>query len=281
MRKKVISFMLILEMGVLLFTGCGNSANVKEKETAAQEQNSFHEETEKKPDTEQKTDTEQEADTEQGADTEQEADMNKEEHIAEEALETDAENVVDHEEAPAENKNTVPPDINPVEATLENPAKIGEWVEAGKRSAKDKNYHTIYFRLTGITAGDKAREIVDEYNSDNTATISDLEQDDLEYRVVTYEVYFPKDYPQADYGISNTSLIFNLCNLKDSGAIAGYIGLSTVWDISNEHDALHAGETFKEGRAVFAMVKESSEYLFKYGYKDENDAQAYVYITGQ
>lgn len=265
MRKKVISFVLALVMGASLFTGCGNPVSVKENETTVQEQSTFGEETEAK------TEEEPEADTNEGEGT---GDT--------EAVEVDTETAAGGEETPDEGKSAGTPDITPTEAALEKPAQIGEWVEAKKRSVQDKNYHTVYFRLTGVIAGEEAKKIVDEYNAaGNVVKVSDLEKEDLEYRVVTYEVYFPEDFPQADYGISDVGLNLNLCNLKDSGAIAGYIGLSTVWDISDKPDTFHAGETFKEGRAVFAMVKGSSEYLFKYGYKDENGTQANVYVAGQ
>lgn len=282
MRKKVTSVMLTLGMGALLFTGCQNPASVTENKISIQEQAALSEKAEIEPEEEPETDTNKEetADVKgTGADT------NESEDIADaEAATADAEEDVDNEATPDNDQNAGLPNIAPVEASIENPAKIGEWVEAKKRATQDKDYHTVYFRLTGVIAGDEAKKIVDEYNSGSSIVeISDLEQEDLEYRIVTYEVYYPEDFPMSDYGIAAVSLDLNLCNLKDSGSIAGYIGLSSVWDISDESDALHAGEIFKEGKAVFAMVKGSSEYLFKYGYKDkeEDPARAYVYVEGQ
>lgn len=282
MRKKVTSVVLALGMGTLLLAGCQNPISVKENKNAVQEQSSPSEETTTDSEEEPKTDTDKEEITD--AET-TESDTNEAEDIVDaEATESDAEEDVDSEVTSDEDKNAGSPDIAPVEASIENPAKIGEWVEAKKRATQDKDYHTIYFRLTKVITGDEAKKIVDEYNSRSSIVeISDLEQEDLEYRIVTYEVYYPEDFPMSDYGIAAVSLDLNLCNLKDSGSIAGYIGLSSVWDISNESDALHAGETFKEGKAVFAMVKGSSEYLFKYGYKDkeEDPARTYVYVEGQ
>lgn len=271
MKKKVTSVVLALGMGTLLFTGCQNPVSVKENKEEIVDAKATETDTNEAEDI---VDFESaETDTEEAEDI-----------VDSESAETAAEEAADSEVTPAESKNAGSPDIAPVEASLENPAKIGEWVAAKKRATQDKNYHTIYFRLTGVITGDEAKKIVDEYNSGSSIVeVSDLEQEDLEYRIVTYEVYYPEDFPMSDHGIVAVSLNLRLCNLKDSGPIAGYIGLSSVWDISDESDALHAGETFKEGRAVLAMVKGSSEYLFKYGYKnkEEDPAQVYVYVEGQ
>lgn len=273
MRKRLLSFVLILGMGVLLFTGCGKSVGEKTEKPTPPEPKATYEESEAVPDVESETNTDPEADPDAALETD--TDMEPE---------ADTDGALSDAETSKDSKSADSPNITPVEASLEKPAKIGEWVEAKKRSTKDKDYHTVYFRITGIIAGDEAAEIVDEYNSENAfVTVSDLEKDDLEYRVVTYEAYFPEDFPQSDFGISDVSLNLNLCNLKDSGPIAGYIGLSTTWDISDKPDTFHAGETFKGGSAVFAMAKENPEYLFKYGYKEKeaDSIQTFVYVEGQ
>ena len=80
-----------------------------------------------------------------------------------------------------------------------------------------------------------------------------------------------------DFGIENT----------DGGGIekdgVAYIGLSSVWDISEapEINEFYAGDTFTEGKAIFAMVKDVSGYVVESSYPDENDEMVYSYVEGK
>lgn len=247
MRKRLISLVLVMVLCTSLLAGCGNTVSEENTEEVTQEQ-----------------------------------DASEEEQEAEEEPETDAE--TDTEEETKENTDSGSSDVTAVEATLEKPAQIGEWVETMKYSAQDSADHKMYFKITGVIRGDEAQKLVDEYNAaGHMWQLTELEQDDLEYCVVTYESYFPEDFPEAEWGITDTDVDLSLCDLDDSGAIAGYIGLSTVWDISEEPEmnTFYAGNTFTEGRAAFAMVKGSSEYLFNCSYYDDNDTEVNAYIVGQ
>lgn len=247
MRKRLIPLALAMVLCASLLAGCGNTVSKDDTEEVTQEQNASEEgqETEKESETDAEADTEEEAkgDTDSGS-----------------------------------------ADVTAVAATLENPAQIGEWVETVKYSAQDSQDHTMYFRITGVIRGEEAQKMVDKYNEEGHVwQLSELEQDDLEYCIVTYESYFPADFPEAEWGLTDTDVDLSLCDLDDSGAIAGYIGLSTVWDISEEPEmnTFYAGDTFTEGKAAFAMVKGSSEYLFNCSYYDDNDTEINAYIVGQ
>lgn len=255
MRRTVISLSLAMMLCTTLLAGCGKFVYVGNTEAVTQEQGISEEDIQTEEETEWEDTAEQENTTENepGEETEPEANM-----------------------------NSGSSDITPVEATLEKPAQAGEWVEIKKRSFQDKKDHTMYFKITGVIRGDEAKKVVDGYNAEgNVVQLSELEKDDLEYCVVTYESYFPADFPEPEWGISNVDVDLSICNPDDSGAIAGYIGLSTVWDISKTPDEFHAGNTFTEGRAVFAMVKGSSEYLFHCSYRDDNNMEVNAYIMGQ
>ena len=176
-------------------------------------------------------------------------------------------------------------EITPVETSIDAPAKIGEWVETKRYSAEDEQYHTVYYRITDVVRG--AQEEVDAYNAtDSVVKLTDLDDDNLEYCMITYEVNFPSDYPQADYGITIVDINFGVEN-PDGGGIekdgVAYIGLSTVWDISEtpEINEFYAGDTFTEGKAVFAMVKDVSDYVFETSYTDENGEMVYSYVEGK
>lgn len=250
MKKKIISLTLVMMLGASLLAGCGKMKIVFEEDTETVTQ-------------------------------EQAEDISQEETELEEEPETEADMEAETDEDAG--TDSAPSDITPVEATLENPAKIGEWVETKSYSAQDSQYHTMYFKITGVIRGEEAQKIVDEYNEEgHVVVINELDKDDLEYCIVTYETYFPSDFPQAEWGITSVDVDLSVCNLEDSGAIADYIGLSSVWDISDspETDEFHAGDTFKDGQAVFAMVKGFTEYLFNCSYF-ENDIEVNAYVIGQ
>ena len=182
-------------------------------------------------------------------------------------------------------QTSAPAGITPVQTSIEQPAKIGEWVETMRYSATDKANHTVYYRVTDIVRGAQAE--VDAYNAeDHVVKLTALENDDLEYCMVKYEVYFPADFPQEDYGITSVDINFGI-ESPDGGGIeangVSYIGLSTVWDISEspEINEFYAGSTFTEGKAIFAMVKGVSDYVLQASYYDENDEVHYSYVEGK
>ena len=211
------------------------------------------------------------------------AEETTEEEEAEEAKPAEEET----EEAEEETTQEAAPagDIKPVETTIDSPAKLGDWVETKRYSAEDSQYHTVYYRITDIVRG--AQDEVDAYNaSDSFVKLENLDNDELEYCMLTYEVYFPEDFPQADYGITSVDMDFGIEN-PDGGGIekdgVAYIGLSSVWDISEapEINEFYAGNTFTEGKAIFAMVKDVSGYVVESSYPDENDEMVYSYVEGK
>lgn len=241
MRKKWIASVLLMFLSFSLLTGCGG--------------NTMSQSTEDEVSVEEIT-------TE---DTEEETEEDTEEVSEEEGAEEKESKASDADSAPD----------NVAEATLENPAKIGEWVATKQYSAVDEEDHTIYYRITGVIRGEEAQKIVDEYNAgDNFYEFTDLEDDHLEYCIITYETYFPPEFPELEYegtnlGITNVDLSFSLCNLEDYGAIGNYIGLSTR-DISEDPDEFFAGDTFTEGRAIMNMIKDFDEYLIYPDYDYEH-----------
>ena len=179
-----------------------------------------------------------------------------------------------------------PEGITPVETSAEAPAKLGEWVETMRYSATDSAYHTVYYRITNVVRGEGAQAAVDAYNAeDHVVVFNDLESDDLEYCMIEYEVYFPADFPQADYGITSVDINFSVASPDGGGIKANglsYIGLSSVWDISEspEINEFYAGQTFTEGRAIFAMVKGVSDYVFEVTYYGDSSEAHTSYVQG-
>ncbi len=188
--------------------------------------------------------------------------------------------------APEGGASGAPEGITPVETSAEAPAKLGEWVETMRYSATDSAYHTVYYRITNVVRGEGAQAAVDAYNAeDHVVVFNDLESDDLEYCMIEYEVYFPADFPQADYGITSVDINFSVASPDGGGIKANglsYIGLSSVWDISEspEINEFYAGQTFTEGRAIFAMVKGVSDYVFEVTYYGDSSEAHTSYVQG-
>lgn len=259
MKKKLLALVLVGIMCMSMLTGCVPMLYgiLKEKQSTESVQ------IDDVPDTEEPVTEEEEEITEVAEEETEETEETEE--ATEEVADTGSEEV----------------DFEVAEATLENPAKVGEWVATKTYAAEDEKYHTIYYRITGVIRGDEAQKIVDEYNSgDHFVRFDPLEHDDLEYCVVTYETYFPSDFPQSEYGIYSADINLSACNMEDSGSIENYIGLSSVWDISESPEDFFAGDTFKGGKAVFAMVKDFSDYLFYESYYD-NDEEYKSYVKGE
>lgn len=256
MKKKLLALLLVVVMGMSMLTGCAQvmyrvMQNDKDSSTETFEYDYD--------------------------------DMTTEEYAFDDTEEATEEVEEDTTEAAEEEKPTSTGsgdvDFEVVEGTLENPAKVGEWVATKTYAAEDDSYHTIYYRITGVIRGEEAQKIVDEYNNgDHFVRFDALEHDDLEYCVVTYETHYPSDFPQGEYGLYSADVDLSACNMEDSGSIENYIGLSSVYDISEDPEDFFAGDTFTEGKAIFAMVKDFSDYLLYASYYDDdsNEYKSYV-----
>ncbi len=262
MKKKLLALLLVVVMGMSMLTGCAQ-VMYRVMQNEANENTESYEYDYDDMTTEEFAydDTEEVVDE----DTEEDATEAPEEDTTEATASTGSGDV----------------DFEVVEGTLENPAKIGEWVATKAYAAEDDSYHTIYYRITGVIRGEEAQKIVDDYNNgDHFVRFDPLEHDDLEYCVVTYETHYPSDFPQGEYGLYSADVNLSACNMEDAGAIENYIGLSSVWDISEDPEDFFAGDTFTEGKAVFAMVKDFSDYLFYASYY-ENDNEYKSYVKGE
>lgn len=261
MKKKLVALMLVTVMGMSTLTGCAhvfmNAAREEyEKETVEKAEELYNSTTE-----------------EYAEDTEEVT-----EDLAEDT-EATADDSADAKGDTTASSSSATVDFEVAEGTLDNPAKLGEWVATKTYCVETDDYRTIYYRITGIIRGEEAQKVVDQYNSeDHYSKFDELEYDDLEFCVVTYETHYPTDFPEGEYGLYEAEVDLYACNLEDSGSIEGYIGLSSVWDISEEPEEFHAGDTFTEGKAVFAMVKGFSDYLLYAGYYDDDSNEINTYV---
>lgn len=182
--------------------------------------------------------------------------------------------------APASSDTTV----SPVPATEDNPAKVGEWITTTQYSTTDSADHLVYYRITGVES-DQARvqEAIDAYNNaDHLMTIEPLEDDDMEYMLVDYEVYFPTDFPANEYGgLYMPSMYWSLKgangDLVEHDGLT-YIGLSGQ-DLTEDPENAQPGDTVK-GSYLFASVKGVNDYRIESYYSDLNtDESIYTYVN--
>lgn len=169
--------------------------------------------------------------------------------------------------------------------SLTSPAKIGDWIPTMLYSTVDSKDHTAYFRITDIVTGEEVDKAIEEYNSEGYMTIEPLEKEDLEYRLIKYEVYIPTDFPTQEWGLSSADIDFDITD-EDEGGIeyegVSYIGL-TAYDISKyiESAELMPGDTYTEGRALMTMIKGYDNYIIEqYNYTDEGETIS-EYIKGK
>ncbi|MGI6203814.1 MAG: hypothetical protein ACOYJH_00820 [Anaerovoracaceae bacterium] len=153
-------------------------------------------------------------------------------------------------------------------------AAVGETIETKVKAEADGKYHDVTYKVTSIErdAG-KVQAYIDSYNSSGqAATIPELSSDDLEYCVINYEVRFPSDFPQSEFGITAVTLPFTIEG-ENQGKISKngteYKGLSKTYEIGSVPTGydFYSGDTYK-GRALFMMVKDYDMYEIAESYTD-------------
>lgn len=171
------------------------------------------------------------------------------------------------------------------ETTADKPAALGQWVKSTRYSTESGKYETIYWRVTGTTFDCQAD--IDRYHAeDHLVQFQELEDEDLSYCKVSYEVYFPETFPMPEYGTSSPELSISATN-PDGGGIeykgVAYIGLGSSHDISVEQE-IHPGDTFK-GEAIYAMINDPSvNYVFEYSHTPEGQESGdliYDYVASK
>lgn len=181
----------------------------------------------------------------------------------EESQETDAPAEVDP------SSQTVDLSSAATETSAEAPANVGQWIEVTRYNAISQVNEVIYWRVVNTTFDCQAE--IDRYAAEGGwYTFDPLENEDMAYCMLNYEIYYPKEYPAEDYGISKP---FHSLRAKspDGGGIEwkgmAYIGLGQCYDISAEQETM-PGDVFK-GQCIFVMINAPEvEYIFEYNYSE-------------
>ncbi len=207
-----------------------------------------------------------------------------------------------------------------VDASITNPVAAGQWLESCRYSSVDDDYHTIYFRVSNILRNETlVRSVLDAYTDVHEDIVFPvLEDDDLQYILMEYEVYFPDTFPETDTGIPDADLIFNIVAPADTSndaasALSGtdqtdasgegqqdasvddsekwelmetdnrdYQLLTNVYDLTDkpESGSLYAGDTWKNGKAVFVLDRTAKDFLIRYCYYlNEDPVACYISVS--
>lgn len=152
------------------------------------------------------------------------------------------------------------------------PAALGQWIKSGKYSTASGQDETVYWRIVEVTTDCQAD--IDRYNGEDHLYIFEpLEQEELAYHIAIYEVYFPEDFPAAEWGISSPYISISAKNPNGGGIEYkgfSYIGLGSSYNIAEDQD-IFPGDVYT-GKALFAMIDDDVEYVFEY-YYDSNDEE--------
>lgn len=176
---------------------------------------------------------------------------------------------------PVEEPAIVPEGIeDAVEATNpQEPAEFGKWVKASIMNPVSEKSETVYWRITNVT--DDCDEQIKQYNENsNFWTIDPLEDEDMKYYVADYEVYFPKEFSEREYGISVFTLDVSIRNMDGGSGFehdgANVYGLSSglQFDIERYNKVVRSGDVY-QGKLLYRMYSDIEDYLFSVFYQIE------------
>lgn len=187
----------------------------------------------------------------------------------------DTEPVATEEPEPTEEPVVLPDGVAEAVDGLnpEEPAEFGQWIKASMMNPASEKYETIYWRVTEVT--DDCEEAIKAYNENSSFwTIDPLEDEAMKYYVVSYEVYFPKEFTEREYGISVFTLDVNVRNMDGGSGFehngANVYGLNSglQFDIERYNKVVHSGDIY-EGKILYRMYEDIPDYLFSVFYQIE------------
>lgn len=175
-----------------------------------------------------------------------------------------------------------------VSASVDTPAKLGEFVSTYVRNTKTDKYEPILIAINEVTT-DGAEQLVEDYDDEvhyiaEEKKRSRFEEDyksnfkesvplmtGCEYVVVHYSIYFPNDYKSGE----DFELPIALCNYNDSSStINGVMNLTgTIRDVLIYKENIKPGSIWNEGVLVYQIPINFSNYLVKLAPQNDYEAK--------
>lgn len=153
---------------------------------------------------------------------------------------------------------------------------LGTWVETKQESERDGKLYPMKYRITSVDRNKESVEArINQYNvSARGSTINPVESKDLEYAIADYEAYYPKDFPDDEFGITAVAVPFTIAGVDGKPVIkvggTSYKGLTKTWEIGAPpmgYDFF--GDSTYKGSFVFLMVKGNKDYVFEEKYSED------------
>ncbi len=189
----------------------------------------------------------------------------------------------------------------------ESAIPFGKWAAVTCYSTADSTYHTVYVRMTKITAYSEDEAYVQEaidLNNENSYDWGQIDlssedyqvPDDVDWYLLDYEVYLPEDFPTTEYGVYLSSMYFSESNIGGGGipsndGVTSYIGLGSNnidLEVYSDDEEFMPGNTYAF-KTLFTMVIGYQDYVFEMNtYYDGTtsddmsvDTMYYVYFANQ
>lgn len=154
--------------------------------------------------------------------------------------------------------------------------KCGDWADTKVVAEADGEPHDVTMRITGFVKDpEKVKAAVEEYNLSGTGQTISLPEDaeDAVWVLADYEIRFPGDFPQMEYGIYGMPDTFRIVNEAGEEEFViddtVYSGLGQVWQIGAQPQGydLYPGDTY-EGTMLYLMIRDYDGYCVCYEYPE-------------
>ena len=180
-----------------------------------------------------------------------------------------------------------------VDGSIENPAKLNEWVSTYIYNSISGEYEPVLISINKVyrdkddyettrynnlrTKYEKDNEIKSNFNPISESNYK------IENIIFTYSVYYPSTYETADEPkITDTTIPISLCDLSGNPdtALNGELELSKTIKIFNDIYNKYAkpGNDFTDGMGTFKMATGYEKYLIRIDVP-ENSPYSYKYFT--
>ena len=168
-----------------------------------------------------------------------------------------------------------------------SPAPLGEWIKVATFNPVSNEQEVIYWRVVSVS--EDAQASVDAYNNgDNFWILEQPEEDFIKYYEMEYEIQYPEEYSQDDFGITVSDLMLDAEKPDGRGFEKDgttYLGVGECTDVTKDtigesEENPRPGDTIRR-RVVFTMMDGYTDYVFSYTYEDTDGERKTSYAASR
>lgn len=153
--------------------------------------------------------------------------------------------------------------------------EVGKWQKTKKKAKADKKKHTVKFRIAKVISNEKkALKAINDFNNSGQGNMieTELDNDQLQYCVADYEVKYPSDFPDEQFGLMDVAMKFKITALDGSSDLK--VGSTVYKNLSKTQEIgdlpvgwdFYSGQTYK-GKIAYVIPKGFTDYCIKGGGK--------------